>query len=534
MERRTKIHDLPGLVAELDRHSAHHQRIVQCHGVFDLVHVGHIRHLEQAKKLGDVLVVTVTPDRFVNKGAGRPAFPEHLRAEVIASLECVDYVAVNQWPTAVETIKLLRPDVFVKGSEYRSQDTTGQITREEEAIRLVGGELAFTEDITYSSSALINQYLANFPGNVRDYLSGLLTRYSAHDILKPLHNAAQLRVLCVGETILDEYQYCETMGKSGKEPVLAARYVGEDRFAGGILACANHVAGFCDRVDVLTFLGENGDQEAFVRASLKPNVRPLFHYKSNSPTIVKKRFVEKYLSQKLFEVYRINDDALSDAEDEALCARLHKILPDYDVVVVADYGHGMLGPRAIGVLSEGSKFLAVNTQSNAGNNGFNPVSRYPRADYICLAHREFALETRNRHMSQEEMIRQVADKLNCPRVLLTQGKYGCWSWSTWEGLKHVPAFATQVVDRVGAGDALFSLTALCAAQEAPAELVGFLGNVVGAEAVTILGNERSIERVPLYRHVECLLKMHNVAPGSPGERSRASASRPLHARSGAA
>jgi sugar/nucleoside kinase (ribokinase family) len=121
------------------------------------------------------------------------------------------------------------------------------------------------------------------------------------------------------------------------------------------------------------------------------------------------------------------------------------------------------------------------------------------------------------------MILHVSAKLNCSHVMLTQGKYGCCTWSPWEGFKQVPAFATQVVDRVGAGDAVFSLTALCVAQEAPAELVGFLGNVVGAEAVGILGNQRSIERIPLYRHVECLLKLHSV-PGAdevPGEASRA-------------
>jgi sugar/nucleoside kinase (ribokinase family) len=185
------------------------------------------------------------------------------------------------------------------------------------------------------------------------------------------------------------------------------------------------------------------------------------------------------------------------------------------VVIVADYGHGMLGPRAIDVLCRHSKFLAVNTQSNAGNNGLNPVSRYPRADYVCLACREFALETRDRHLSPEQMICHVADRLGCPRVLLTQGKYGCTAWSAWEGARHVPAFATQVVDRVGAGDAVLALTALCAAQEAPAELIGFLGNVVGAEAVAVLGNQRPIERVPLYRHVECLLKMHTAPDGEP-------------------
>ncbi len=74
----------------------------------------------------------------------------------------------------------------------------------------------------------------------------------------------------------------------------------------------------------------------------------------------------------------------------------------------------------------------------------------------------------------------------------------------------MPALATQVVDRVGAGDAVLCLTALCVAQKAPPEIVGFIGNVVGAEAVKILGNQSSIERIPLYRHIECLLKMHRT------------------------
>src|SRR5215475_9136338 len=91
------------------------KKVVHCHGVFDLLHIGHIKHLEAARQYGDRLVVTITPDRFVNKGPHRPAFPERLRAEALASLVCVDFVAINEWPTAVETIQRLRPDFYVKG-----------------------------------------------------------------------------------------------------------------------------------------------------------------------------------------------------------------------------------------------------------------------------------------------------------------------------------------------------------------------------------------------------------------------------------
>ena len=106
-------------VADLKRKG---KRIVQCHGVFDLLHIGHIQHLEQAKKLGDVLVVTLTPDKHVNKGPHRPIFAQDLRAQAIAALDCVDYVAINKWPLADRTIQFLRPDIYVKGTEYKVFD----------------------------------------------------------------------------------------------------------------------------------------------------------------------------------------------------------------------------------------------------------------------------------------------------------------------------------------------------------------------------------------------------------------------------
>ncbi|MBX9622897.1 MAG: adenylyltransferase/cytidyltransferase family protein [Gemmataceae bacterium] len=511
-----KIHSLDELVALLDRHRADGRRVVHCHGVFDLLHIGHVRHFEQAKKLGDVLVVTLTPDRFVNKGVGRPAFTDALRAEFLASLACIDYVAVNKWPTAVDTIHLLRPHVFAKGSEFQNlQDTIGHVSKEGEAIRAIGGEIVFTEDIVYSSSALINQYMSQYPDHVREFLSDFAARHPAEDVLAPLRAAEGLKVLVVGETIIDEYSYCEAIGKSGKEPVLATRYLGTDRFGGGVLACANHAAGFAERVDVFTMLGEGMDQEDFVRGVLKPNVTPILVEKKNSPTIVKKRFVEKYLSQKMFEVYRMNDEALDERADADLCDRLRAVVPDYDVVIVADYGHAMLTPDAIDVLCRHSKFLAVNTQSNAGNHGFNMISKYPRADYVCLAQREVALETRSQRLTPDEMVRHVSGRLDCPRVMMTRGSAGTMYYTAPAETHRAPAFATKVVDRVGAGDAVLCVTTLAIAAGAKPEFVPFIGNVVGAEAVTILGNQRSIERIPLYRHIECLLKVHRSEKATP-------------------
>jgi hypothetical protein len=184
--------------------------------------------------------------------------------------------------------------VFVKGSEFRDlKDTIGHVAKESAAVQAVGGTIAFTEDITFSSSALINRYLSQLPEAAKEFLHELGTRYSSSELLEPLVAAADLKVLVVGETILDEYAYCETLGKSGKEPTLVGRSLYTDRFAGGVLACANHAASFCSSVTVLTCLGEGADQEPFIRRCLKDNVDLNFVTKKNTSTIVKKRYVEK-------------------------------------------------------------------------------------------------------------------------------------------------------------------------------------------------------------------------------------------------
>src|SRR5262249_5044173 len=127
---RDKIHTIAELATITQRLRQAGKTVVQAHGTFDLLHLGHVRPLEAACKLGDVLVVTVTADRFVNKGPGRPVFTEMLRAEMLANLVNVDWVAVNESPDAVSAIEAIRPSIYVKGQDYVNPqgDITGKIT----------------------------------------------------------------------------------------------------------------------------------------------------------------------------------------------------------------------------------------------------------------------------------------------------------------------------------------------------------------------------------------------------------------------
>jgi rfaE bifunctional protein nucleotidyltransferase chain/domain len=210
-----KVLSLAALTERVNGFRKEGLKVVHCHGVFDLLHIGHIRYFEQAGRLGDILVVTVTPDKFVDKGPHRPAFEENLRAEAVASLHCVDFVALNLWPTAEETLRMLRPDVYVKGAEFKNMnDITGKIAKEAEVVREVGAKLAFTEDIVFSSSHLINHHLSNYPKEIAQYLELFRNRYDVEEILDYLEQPAPTTVLVVGDTILDEYQHCSAIGKS--------------------------------------------------------------------------------------------------------------------------------------------------------------------------------------------------------------------------------------------------------------------------------------------------------------------------------
>ena len=484
------------------------KRIVLCHGVFDLLHIGHIRYFEQARTFGDILVVTITPDRFVDKGPHRPAFSEKLRAEAVASLSCVDYVAINQWPTAEQTMRQLKPHVYVKGMEFKDAtgDPTGKIAREAKAAEEMGIAIRFTGDIVFSSSHLINTCLSNLPQEMDDYMRVFRRRNSLDDIRTVLDRMAGLKVLVLGDAIMDAYQYCEAIGKSSKDPTLVVRRQSEDIFAGGVLAVANHVAGFAGRVDLVTVLGARESYEQLIRSSLHTNVTPHFLFSPDAPTMLKRRFVDGYSLNKLLEIYVCGDDRLPEHVARQLRALLTERIAGYDLVICADFGHGVISRETARLLAEQAPFLAVNTQANAGNRGFHVITRYPRMDYGCLAKHELDLESRDRNGPVRPHMDRLLRQLGGRCFTVTLGRKGCAVSNRDEEFVFVPALARKIVDRVGAGDALFAVTSLAAFLDVESELLAFLGNVAGSLAVEVIGNKKTINRETALKYITALMK----------------------------
>lgn len=503
-----KIKTIDELAAISAKLRAEGKTIVLCHGVYDLLHPGHLRHLEAARREGDALIVTITRDEWVGKGPGRPVFNQRLRAETLAALQAVDYVAVNEWKLAEETIKRIKPHVYAKGSDYRDRekDVTGGIHKEEAAVRAVGGRLHFTDEITFSSTELLNEHFGVYPEEAQAWLKDFRATFTLDRVGEALERIKGLKVLVIGDTIVDEYSYCTAMGKSPKETIVSTRYVNEEKFAGGILACANHIAGFCRDVDLVTVLGRQEPQEEFIRRHLKPNVEPTFFLRDDARTIVKRRFVDPAFLTKMFEVSFLTDTPLPPGAEKPVAEHLLKTLGRYDLVLVADYGHGFLSRALVELLSERAKFLAVNTQTNSANVGYNLITKYPRVDYICIDEPEMRLAAGEKFGDLEPIITRISAATRNRRTAVTRGHLGCIMHDRDLGFVEVPVFSTRIVDRVGAGDAFLSVTAPLAAAGEPAELLGFIGNAAGALAVTIVCNRTAVDPVPLMKFMTALLK----------------------------
>ena len=484
------------------------KKVVLCHGTFDLIHAGHIRYLKSAKNEGDVLFVTVTADEFVNKGPGRPVFSQDLRAENIGFLSFVDFVAVNTAPTATNVLSEIKPHAYVKGPDYKEMDDdiTGNIYAEKRVVEAHGGKIVFTDDITFSSTSLLNEHFGVFPPETKGYLNSFRQKYSHEEIIDQLQGLSNLNVLVVGDAIVDEYHFVEPLGQSSKGANLAVKFGSQEQFAGGSLAVANHIAGFVKNVTVVTGLGKENSHEEFIRSKLQKNVTPEFFFFDDAPTIVKRRYVDGDLL-KLFEVYFYNDHPSPNDIDPDVCAWLKKNTAQFDLVVVPDFGNGFITTDMIQKLCEHARFLAINTQVNSGNRGYHSINRYPRADFVSLNGPELRVATHNRHDSFESLAKKLLEKIGADYFAVTLGSDGALLLDRNPETTHkTPVLSTKVLDRIGAGDTFLSLAGLCLGGGLSSDVALFIGSAAAALDVQVVCNREPITPVNLYKYINTLLK----------------------------
>jgi len=485
------------------------QKVVLAHGVFDVLHIGHKRHFDVGRRAGGLLMVTVTCDKYVNKGPERPIFPENLRAEMLAALDCVDYVAISEFPSAEPIIEVIRPDIYLKGSEYSAEqnDVTGRISVERAQVEEHGGYVLYTEEETFSSSNIANRSIDRYPEEASIFLQNTRTRISAAEISDEIGRAKKLRCLIIGDAIMDEYIYVEPLGKPSKENILSTRYKHSELFSGGVLATSKMLGEFSPLLDLVTVLGAEDSFEKIIRDGLGANVNFIPFFRDTGGTTRKTRLVDPGYYRKLFEIAYLQDEPLAQKTQAEMNGWILDNIDRYDAVFVNDFGHGMIDEALINILCQRARFLALNVQTNSANRGFNLITKYPRADLICIDEPEARLAAMDRISPIDILVQdKLFDLVDCKAFVVTHGKLGCLVAIKGEEIQKLPALTHRVVDTIGAGDAFFAAAAPLFAVGCDPFIAAFVGNAVGAMKVNVVGHSKSTTLAEVLKYIQSLLK----------------------------
>ena len=479
--------------------------LVQCHGTFDLIHPGHIVHFEEAKALGDVLVVTITGEKFVNKGPGRPYFNDQLRSRWLAALQCVDYVVVIPFVAAVEAIQCVRPHFYCKGREYADplSDLTGNICDDIETVQALGGEIRYLGSILYSSTKLLNQHFDPYPADVKAFCNVVSRECTPTRFREIVDGFQKLRVLVIGDIIFDRYTTLEVQGLTSKNRILSGRYVSDDMQAGGALAVYRHLREFTPHVKLIGLAGNEPWLDSTLASFLAPEGDEIVR-SPEFTTVVKQRFVEPRVEgkelPKLFAVNFIDRHPPAEGLQQRLLERISSQIANYDVVLVMDFGHGVMEDMIRAYVQAHAPLLAVNCQTNSNNHGFNIINRrYRRADIFTVDQAELNLAVGRRHLDYGKELTALAKTLHSSYAWLTRGAHETIGRNCVKDISSCPPFERTIVDTLGAGDAFCSVATLAAASRVPLNIATFLGQLAGAQAVKITGNSEPIQKARLLK-----------------------------------
>ena len=485
------------------------KKIVLCHGVFDLVHYGHILHFKTAKELGEILIVSITKDKFIKKGFNRPVFNEAQRYNYLSEIQIIDYVYICESESAADSINLIKPSFYVKGPDYKdnSSDKTKKIYLEKKLVEKYKGKIFYTNDKKYSSSNIINnKNLVNFNSKQEDFIKKINNKFSYKDIEKKIRNFKKINTLLIGELIFDKYCFGDIIGKSGKEPHLVMREKKTEQYIGGTGAIARHLSSFVNKIDLVCPFGGEDKLKKTLNENLAKNINKIFlKPEKDYSSIIKKRFIDEVSNYKMFGSYILPIQP-SDVFYNNLKKKI-KLKSRYnDILIVCDYGHGFIDRKVATNISKTKKFKALNAQLNSANKGFNSLNNYKNFDAVIINQNELRQELREEKLQINHLAQTLIKKNFIKNLIVTKGINGATLYRKNHKPIHCPAFVNRSVDKVGAGDAMLSIVSLALKQNLDPEIVLLLGSIAAGINVNNVGNKVAVNIEEVLRIIKFILK----------------------------
>ena len=471
--------------------------VVHCHGCFDIVHPGHVRYLEFARRQGDVLLVSLTGDAQVGKGDQRPYIPEELRAENLAALEVVDLVYINPDPTACNLLNDVRPDIYVKGHEYEHSADAGFLA-ERRVVEGYGGRVLFSSgDVVFSSSRLLESL--DRDSTLETERLNLLCRRHGIDrtsVEEFLGRFAGLNVLVVGDIIMDRYVLCDATELASESPMMSLSRLEEHLYVGGAGIVARHAAGLGARTYLLSTAARDG-LSGLARTTLEQE-RVECHLMSCRPRLPEKT---RYLVEttKLFRVEDAQIHPLDSVSQRQAVIWAQGIADHLDAVIFCDFGYGSI---TRGLLEDLRKVLdpsrVVMAADASGPRGL--LLDFQDATVLCPTERELRAALHDFQSGLSNVAWNAMNRTRARHMLVTLGKKGVVAFDRqsqdtgdphWQGRlrsEYLPSLADHVVDAFGCGDALLAAAALTMAAGGSLMQAAYVGSAAAALESARLGN----------------------------------------------
>lgn len=467
------------------------EKVILCHGVFDVVHPGHVRHLAYAKTKASILIASITADRHIKKGVYRPHIPERLRALNLAAFEMVDYVIIDENPKPLENLKKIQPDYFAKGFEYSSDGLPEATQEESDIVGFYGGEMIFTPgDVVYSSSKFIEMSAPNI--QMEKLLSVMHTHdLKFEDLRYALKKMSGFKVHVVGDTIVDSYTRTNLIGGQTKTPTFSVLYQGQDNYIGGAGIVAQHLSAAGANVTFSTVLGKDALGEFVLKGLSEAGINCNAILDETRPTTNKNAIIAG--GYRLLKIDTLDNRSISDSILEKLVLGMQNTL--VDSLVFADFRHGIFNQHTIPILTNAIPKNVYRVADSQVASRWGNITEFKNFDLITPNEREARFALGDQDSTVGALAGTLSEKTLCGLLMLKLGDRGVFVLNSLSGVDKkmvnhfsVDSFAENVVDAVGAGDALLAYATLAMMATKNSVIASILGSMAAACECEFDGN----------------------------------------------
>jgi cytidyltransferase-like protein len=482
------------------------------HGVFDVIHIGHIEHFREAKLNCKKLIVSVTADKFVNKGPNRPAFNIKERVSLLKSITYIDEVIISNHETAIKSINKIKPDIYFKGFDYNKVDkqSKNNLNKEINELKKVGGKFLITKSKLKSSSKILNNNFDFLKDDTKKFLKTINKKNLIKKLTETIFNSKQKKysLLLTGEQILDYYTTVNLQGKSQKSGVVSAAKIKTSKYGGGSILVANLLSELIDKFSYLI----NGNIKTIKLLKnylTKPFNLNLITTQDNSinQLLIKERFIDVYSKARLFQLNQ-NQKFFNLKENNQKFQKtfLEKIKKFKDVIIF-DFGYGYIDDNFSNLIRKKNNNFYINCQTNSSNYGFNLFSKYQKAEILCVDEAEFRLTVKNKDENIHDLILQNKKiLLNYKIFIVTCGAAGCYVLYN-NTIEYIPTVFETTLDTTGCGDTFFSFFIYLYLQKKfSLKEIAFLSHIVAGHHGLSEGNNNVFNKNKFFQTTQSILK----------------------------